>query len=144
MRRFSALFNDNAELAALSGQAGSLTASQKMWNAIAPDALKKYTQAGTVQHKRLTVYAENGAVAAKVKLLMPSLLIKLQKQGLEVTSIRVVVQVQSNAPKVSKPLRNLSKNAASSLNALAEKLSGEEPGSRLGEVIARLSSRTGN
>lgn len=142
MRRISALFKHNAELVALTGQAGNLIASQTMWNAILPESLARYTQAGTVKHKRLTVYAENGAVAAKIKLLLPSLLIKLQKQGLEVTSIRVVVQVQSIAPKPHKHLRSLTPQASSSLQQLAEKLAHDEPGSRLGEVIARLSGRT--
>jgi hypothetical protein len=143
MRRFSELLKDsavkdNAKLLALSGQAGNLTATQKIWNTIAPDNLKQYTQAGSVKHKRLTVYAENGAVAAKIKLLLPSLLTKLQKQGLEVTSIRVQVQVQSSVQRPGKNLRSLSPQAASSLSELAEKLTGTE----LGEALARLSSRT--
>jgi len=141
MLRFSTLFRDNPELAALSGQASSLTASQKIWNTIAPDNLKQYTQAGNVKHKRLTVYAENGAVAAKIKLLLPSLLTKLQKQGVEVTSIRVEVQVQSSVQKPVKHLRSVSPQGASSLHELAEKLSDSEPGSKLSEVLARLSGR---
>jgi len=78
MRRFNALFKENAELVALLGQADSLTASQKIWNTMLPNELKPFTQAGSVKHKRLTVYADNGAVAAKIKLLLPSLLTKLQ------------------------------------------------------------------
>jgi hypothetical protein len=134
MRRINALFNDNADLAALSSQADHLTASQKTWEAVAPDSLKQFTQAGGVKHKRLTVYADNGAVAAKIKMLLPSLLSKLQKQGLEVTSIRVVVQVKSGPEKPAKTLRNLSPQAASSLEKLAVELNG----SALGEALSRL------
>lgn len=137
MRRFSALFKENAELMALSDQAGSLTASQKIWNAAVPDSLKQLTQAGAVKHKRLTVYASNGASAAKIKLMLPSLLTKLQKQGLEVTSIRVEVQVKSTPRKAIKPIRNISPQAASSLGTLAETLEG----SALGAALARLSRR---
>ncbi|HSH72033.1 MAG TPA: DciA family protein [Methylophilaceae bacterium] len=147
MQRFSTLFRDNPDLAALSGQASSLTASQTIWNTIVPENLKPYTQAGNVKHKRLTVYTENGAVAAKIKLLLPSLLTKLQKlhlekQVVEVTSIRVEVQVQSSVQKTPKHLRSISAEAASSLNQLAQKLSNSEPGSKLGEILARLSGRT--
>jgi hypothetical protein len=137
MRRLNALFKDNAELVALSAQAGNLTASQKTWEAVAPDSLKQFTQAGSVKHKRLTVYADNGAVAAKIKLLLPSLLTKLQKQGVEVTSIRVEVQVKSSPKKPEKSQRNISAQAASSL----EKLAAELDGSALGEALSRLSSR---
>lgn len=137
MRRFSALFRENAELAALSGHADSLTVSQKIWDATAPEPLRRFTQAGAVKHKRLTVYADNGAVAAKIKLLLPSLLSKLQKQGLEVTSIRVEVQVKSDSRKPAKTIRSISPQAASSLSALADELSG----SPLGEALARLSRR---
>lgn len=137
MRRLNALFKNNAELAALTTQAGNLTISQKHWEAVAPDSLKQLTQAGSIKHKRLTVYADNGAVAAKIKMLLPSLLTKLQKQGVEVTSIRVEVQVKSSPKKPAKQIRNLSLQASSSL----EKLATELGNSALGEAIARLSSR---
>lgn len=137
MRRINALFKDNAELSALSGRADSLTVSQQIWKAVVPDPLKQFTQAGALKHKRLTVYADNGAVAAKVKLLLPSLLINLQKQGLEITSIRVEVQVKSTARKPAKTPRSISPAASSRLNALAQELEG----SPLGEVLARLSGR---
>jgi hypothetical protein len=138
MRRFNALCKENPELAALSGQADSLTASQKIWSAILPDTLKPFTQAGSVNHGRLTVYADNGAVAAKIKLLLPSLLNELQKQGLEVTSIRVEMQVKSSPRKPAKPRRNISPQAASSLGKLADDLRG----SALGEALAKLSRRS--
>lgn len=137
MLRVSALFTGNAELAALSEQAEKLTLSQQKWSAVVPAALKPYTQAGSVNHKRLTVYANNGAVAAKIKLLLPSLIVGLQKQGLEVTSIRVEVQVKSSPAKPAKKLRTLSPIAAASL----EKLAAELQGSPLGDAVARLSSR---
>jgi len=138
MRRISSLFNDNAELAALSGRADSLAVSQKFWRAVVPDPLKHFTQAGGIKHKRLTVYADNGAIAAKVKLLLPSLLIKLQKQGLEVTSIRVEVQVKSSPRKPARQPRSISAQTSSRLRALAHELDG----SALGEALARLARRS--
>jgi hypothetical protein len=137
MRRINALFKGNAELAALAGRADSLAVSQKIWQTVVPDPLKQFTQAAGIQHKRLTVYADNGAIAAKVKLMLPSLLTKLQKQGLEITSIRVQVQVKSSSRKAIKTPRSISPLASSRLRALAEELDGSE----LGEILARLSSR---
>lgn len=138
MRRINALFKENAELAILSDQANSLTAVQKTWRSAVPDALKPFTQAGAVKHKRLTVYADNGAIAAKIKMLLPSLLIQLQKQGLEVTSIRVEVQVKSGTRKAAKPVRSITPQAAAKLSALADELDG----SALGAALARLAKHT--
>lgn len=137
MRRINALFKENAELATLSGRADSLSVSQKIWQSIVPDPLNRFTQAGNIKHKRLTVYADNGAIAAKVKLLLPSLLKKLQNQGLELTSIRVQVQVKSTPRKREKTPRSISPLASSQLNDLAEQLRG----SPLGEALTRLSRR---
>jgi len=125
-------------LSKMAEKAKELTTIQKIWNEVVPAQLKPFTQAGNIQHKRLTVQVENGAIAAKIKLLLPSLISKLQKQGVEVTSIRVEVDVQSKQDKVAKPTRHLSENASSTLQSLAKQLEGSE----LGEVLTRLSKRT--
>ena len=137
MQRFNALFKENAELVTLSERASNLTASQKIWNSAVPDALKPFTRAGAVKHKRLTVYADNGAVAAKIKFLLPSLLIGLQKQGLEVTAIRIEVQVKSAPRKPGQKARTVPAQAAASLQALATKLGDSE----LGAALSRLARR---
>lgn len=128
----------NSALAKLADKANELTSIQKIWNDIVPEPLKRHTQAGNIQHKRLTVHVDNGAVAAKIKLLLPSLLGKLQKQGLEITSIRVQVAIQSKEEKAAKPSRHLSENASKSIQTLANQLEGSE----LGDALARLSKRT--
>jgi len=128
----------NSALSKMAEKANELTTIQKIWNEVVPAQLKPFTQAGNIQHKRLTVQVENGAIAAKIKLLLPSLISKLQKQGVEVTSIRVEVDVQSKQDKVAKPTRHLSENASSTLQSLAKQLEGSE----LGEVLTRLSKRT--
>jgi hypothetical protein len=139
MRRLNAFFRNNTDLAQLSEKAQQLTACQKLWDAVVPETFKPYTQAGDISHKRLTVYASNGAVAAKVKLLLPSLLTNLQKHGLEVTSIRVQVQVQSSPPKPTKVSRKLSPFAASKIEKLAMQL---DDNPALALMLRKLSSRS--
>lgn len=142
MQRINAFLKNNADLALISNKTKNLTACQKIWDAVAPETLKPHTQAGDVNHKRLTVYASNGAVAAKVKLLLPSLLTNLQKHGLEVTSIRVQVQVQSSPRQPTKSTRKLSAFAAAELEKLADQL---EDDSSLASTLKKLSARsTGN
>ncbi len=139
MEHIKSLFRNNAEISALVSQAGKVSAMQKIWCEIAPQPLNRHSQAGSIKHKRLTVYAENGPIAAKIKLLSPNLLTQLQKKGFEVTSIRVEVQVQvqSNSIKSNLPPRKLSKEASSLVFALADQLSGTE----LGNALKRLSGR---
>ena len=128
----------NSTLSKMAEKANELTTIQKIWNEIVPVQLKPYTQAGNIQHKRLTVHIQNGAIAAKIKLLLPNLISKLQKQGVDVTSIRVQVDVQSIPEKTEKPSRHLSENASKRLEGLAKQLEGSE----LGDVLKRLSKRT--
>jgi hypothetical protein len=136
MQKISSLLSAQQSISSLAKQASALTALQKVWHAIVPENLLPYTQAGNIRHKRLTVYADNGAVAGKIKLLLPSLLSKLQKQGVEVTSIRVQVQVQSIASKPIRSLRTVSQNGADNLHALSRRLTGTP----LGEILARIAS----
>ncbi|NOT16093.1 MAG: DUF721 domain-containing protein [Methylotenera sp.] len=111
-----------------------MQAAEKIWHEIVPENLAQYTQAISIKNQQLTLLATNNAVAAKIKLLSPSLLIKLEKQGCEVTAIRVKVQVKSNPPASSKPIKMLSREAVTQLNRLKERLSG----SALGEAISRV------
>lgn len=141
MQRIHQLFRHgqekNSELASLLDTADHLSATQKVWNEVIPQAFKPYTRAGSVEHKRLTVFVEGGAVAAKIKLMLPTLLVKLQKKGLDISTIRVRVSVNPGARKPQKTERHISPQAAESLGELADKLSG----TALGEVLNKLARR---
>jgi hypothetical protein len=137
MRRLGALFKDNTELQRLASQSTELAALQGLWSSVVPPALSPYTRAGGLQHRRITVFADNGAVAAKLKLLAPSLLKNLQIKGVEVTSIRVQVQVKSQPRANAGPARHLSRRASLTLQELAQKL----PDSDLRASLERLAQR---
>ena len=136
MRQFNALLKQ-PELIALNAHTRDAQAAQIIWIAVAPDNLVKFSHASSIKNKQLNLYAHNNAVAAKIKLLIPSLLIQLEKQGCEVTSIRVKVQVKSTSQAKPKAIKKLSAKAAIDLNKLAKKLSG----SALGDALARLATK---
>ena len=138
MRRIRALFKENNYLQSLISHAGDLTALQSIWAAVVPQPLREFTQAAGLKHRRITVFAENGAVAAKLKLLAPTLLKNLQIKGVEVTSIRVEVQVKSIARRSPKAPRHLSNQAANSLSGFAESL----PDSPLRSALEKLAQKT--
>lgn len=137
MRRLDALLRDNAELQAISGQASRIAELQKIWSDIVPQALRPYTRAGGLQHRRISVFADNGAVAAKLKMLAPGLLKSLQNKGLEVTAIRIEVQVKSTPRARPTQPRQLSCAAAKTITSLAESL----PQSALRSVLERLAKK---
>ena len=128
MRQFNALLNQ-PELKGL--------AAQKIWLSIAPGNLGQLSHASSIKNQQLNLYASNNAVAAKIKLCIPSLLIQLEKQGCEVTAIRVKVQVKSSPQAQPKAIKKLSRQAAIELDGLAKKLSGTD----LGDALARLASK---
>lgn len=136
MRQFNSLLKQ-PEFIALNAHSKETQAAQNIWEAIAPDNLAKFSHASSIKNKQFTIFADNNTVAAKIKLFIPSLLIKLEKQGCEVTAIRVKVQVKSTSQTKPKAIKKLSAQAATDLHLLAEKLSGTP----LGEALARLATK---
>ena len=103
-------------------QAQKLLALQEVWNEVAPKPLATASRVGTVRQQTLIVYANNGAVAGKLRQLAPSLLEKIQKRGVEVTAIRVDVQVEVPAPGKKPKDLTVSHNALNSLGKLEQSL----------------------
>ena len=136
MRQFNALLNQ-PELKGLAAHSKETLAAQKIWLSIAPGNLGQLSHASSIKNQQLNLYASNNAVAAKIKLCIPSLLIQLEKQGCEVTSIQVKVQVKSSPQPKSKTIKILSSKAGNELNQLAEKLSG----TALGDALSRLATK---
>ena len=137
MRQFNTLLKQ-PEFIALNAHNKEQEAAQKIWMAIAPDNLAQFSHATSIKNQQFTIFANSNAVAAKIKLFIPSLLIQLEKQECEVTSIRVKVQVKSTPQVKAKPIKKLSTQAAYDLHQLAEKLAGTP----LGEALARLATKS--
>jgi hypothetical protein len=137
MERFNSLLK-HAELSALQQRTQATQDAQKIWEAIAPTEVTKFSHASSIKNQQFTVFADNSVVAAKIKLLLPSLLIQLQKQVREVTAIRVKVQVKSTPQTKAKTPRKLSASAAQQLKNLSQKL-GDTP---LAVALEKLSKNT--
>lgn len=133
MQRFNTLLKQ-PELNELNQRTREAQASQKIWAEIAPDGLAMHSHISSIKNKQFTVYANNNAVAAKIKLLIPSLLIKLEKHGYEVTAIRIKVQAKSNPLPTPKPTKSLSAEAVSQL----QKLESQLVGTSLGDSVSKL------
>lgn len=136
MRQFNA-FNEYPFLQELRAREEMSHVAQTVWQQVAPENLAALSQAQEIVNQQLKLTTTHNAVAAKIKLLTPTILKTLKNQGYEVTAIHVKVQVKSAPPKKQKNPKKLSQNAANNLDALANKLKGTP----LGDALSKLAKK---
>ncbi|MBA4141507.1 MAG: DUF721 domain-containing protein [Nitrosospira sp.] len=120
--------------------ADKLALMQQVFVKIAPPRLAQRCTVGAFVEGALTLCADNGAIAAKLRQTLPSLLLKFQATGYEVTSIKVAVQaryklIDSNRESVKR--RRIGSAGLANLNNLATEL----PQSPLKNAIRSLLKR---
>lgn len=119
----------------LAHAAERLKAISRIWETVAPIGLARSCRVGRLDDGVLTLLADNGSIASKIKQQLPSLLEKFQKRGSEITGIQVGVQVKipsqgtAIAPKLGISTQSL---------ARLEKLSSELNDSPLKEALTNL------
>ena len=62
-----------------------LNSISRIWETVAPIGLARFCRVGRLDDGVLTLFADNGAIASKIKQQLPSLLEKLQQRGSEIT-----------------------------------------------------------
>ena len=133
--RIGLLLRQLPELQGLTSQVKRLSALQATLADALPANLAASVALAIAETGELVLYADNGAVATKLKHLAPRILSFLQQRGVEVTGIRVQVQVGIRhnplpqkqiflSPEGRKAIQNLAKRIESSpLKAALEQLS---------------------
>jgi len=125
-------------IAALLPQAERLIELRRIYTQIMPQQLLRSSSIVNYKQENVVIFAENNAIAAKIKLLSPRLVNEFSKRGLQVTGIRLEVQPREipRAEAVQKHAR-LSSAGAESLAALAKRL----PNSKLKQALTDLATR---
>ncbi|MDQ3186428.1 MAG: DUF721 domain-containing protein [Pseudomonadota bacterium] len=110
----------------LFGCMDELTVMQQAFLEIAPPQLAQRCALGGFFEGNLTICTHNGAIAAKLRQTLPSLLLKFQAKGYEVTAIRIAVQayypvIRGNYSSANLPTekRKIGQAGMESLNGLA-------------------------
>ena len=136
-RRLNSFLTTGHELGQLTNKARQLTALQQQLDQIIPASLKRGCRVTQLKQQTLTLSADNGAIASKLRQMTTDIAAKLRIIGCEVTIIQVLVQV--NAPPYAPPpeARSLSKTGKAHLSNLADNLDD----SPLKEAINRLVKR---
>ena len=138
-RKLNAFFITPASpLNRLALAAQQLNSISRIWETVAPIGLALFCRVGRLDDGVLTLFADNGAIASKIKQQLPSLLEKLQQRGSEITGIRIEVQV-----KIPSPERSTTPKQAISPKSLAslERLDAELEESPLKEALTNLIKR---
>ena len=92
-KRLNSYFDASRELRQLSHKAGQLLELQRHYERIAQPSLTRASRVLQMEQENLILAADNGAVAAKLRQLVPELVRLFQNAGCEVTRIQVRVQV---------------------------------------------------
>ena len=125
-------------IAALLPQAERLIELRRAYSKLVPQQLLRSSSIVNYRQENVVIFAENSAIAAKLKLLSPRLLNDFSKYGLQVTGIRVEVQPMQEAQKPLTPKQaKLSRAGAESLLTLAKRL----PDSSLKQALTTMAER---
>jgi len=130
--------NSSTNLQPLLEQAQYLNHLQQMLEAMLPQGLAQSCKVGAMEGKTLVLFAESGAIAAKIKQSLPTLLVEFQRREAEITAIRIAVQVQQLAQKeIPRSEIALSAAALASLNTFAAQLDDTPLKNAIDKLVAR-------
>ncbi len=134
MKKPSAFLNQADSIAALMPQAERLIELREILSSLLPESLARRCSVANYRQGRVVIFASNGATAAKLKLMLPSLLERLSGRAMEVTGLEVVVQALESERQAVEKTEKMSAVAASELTRLSEQL----PDSELKSALARI------
>jgi len=134
MKKPSAFLNQADSIAALMPQAERLIELREILSSLLPESLARRCSVANYRQGRVVIFASNGATAAKLKLMLPSLLERLSGRAMEVTGLEVVVQALESERQAVEKTAKMSAVAASELTRLSEQL----PDSELKSALARI------
>ena len=136
-RQISAYLDSAEGIGSLMLQAARLLELRRQLVEILPKPLAKFCEIANYKQGKVVIFAENSAVAAKLKLLAPNLRDHFLKSAIEITGIDVEVQPTNPVPEPPAKHTHLSPGAAQALAELADQL----PDSKLKSSINALAGQ---
>ena len=135
--RIGLLIRQLPELQGLTRQVKRLSALQATLADALPANLAASVALAVSETGELVLYADNGAVATKLKHLTPRILVFLRQRGIEATGIRVQMQVSIRHNPLPQKQISLSPAGRKAIRELAQRV--ENP--PLKSALERLSRR---
>lgn len=133
------LITASGELKTLYGKTQRLLRLQQVFSDSTPSALAQASRVKSYRAGTLYILADNAAIAAKLRQLIPRLLVIIQKQEPQITGIQVAVQVTKSQDKSAKPPNKggLSSDSIDKFRLLSE----QTPDSPLKSALTNLVRR---
>jgi hypothetical protein len=140
-RSLDAYLNAPGGLARLSAHAGRLVKLQRVFERVAPSYLAASSRVANFKSGVVVIHADSGAVAAKLRQMLPSLVDEFSSKGAEITEIQVKVQPSNIAPQQirGRLAPKVSAHAKAALTRLEADLPEDSP---LKEPLGRLVKRS--
>jgi hypothetical protein len=137
-KKLRAYLDSAAGIAGLLPQAERLMELRRIYSKLVPQQLLRSSSIVNFRQQNVIIFAENNAIAAKLRLLTPRLVNDFSKCGMEVTGIRLEVQPRQSPPDegIHKQAK-LSRAGAESLDNLAKQL----PDSKLKRALSGMATR---
>ena len=140
-KNLRAYLDSAAGIAGLLPQAERLIELRRIYSKLVPQQLLRSSSIVNYRQQNVVIFADNNAIAAKLRLLSPRLVNDFSKCGVEVTGIRLEVQPRPEPRKaLNTKQAKLSAAGAESLEALAQRL----PDSRLKLALTGMVEREKN
>ena len=137
MKHPYAFLNQPDGIAPLMPQARRLIELRQILAAVLPESLARYCSIANLKQGKVVIFAANGAIAAKLKLMLPTLLEQLSKRAMEVTGLEVCVQPLASDPQVVEKSAKMSVDIAAEVSRLCEQL----PDSELKTALVKIAAR---
>jgi hypothetical protein len=133
-----AFLDASRQLRLLTEQAQLLKKCQRQYAQLIPAALLPSSRVLRLDQTVLTIAADNGATAAKLRHISHDLIESFQKFNVQLTEIKIKVQVDNSAPVEIPTPRLISNEAGQELSNLANRL----PDSPLKAALKRLALKS--
>jgi len=137
MKNPCAFLNQPDGIAPLMPQARRLIELRGILAAVLPESMTRCCSIANYKQGKVIIFAANGAIAAKLKLMLPTLSEQLSKRGFEVTGLEVRVQALGSD---SQPIEKLAKMTPEAASDLA-RLHGQLTDSELKTAVGKFASR---
>ncbi|GAB4119097.1 MAG: hypothetical protein Fur0026_08920 [Sideroxydans sp.] len=125
--RLNAFIEANPNLHALARTVGQVSVLQRHFQTLVPASLGRSCRVAHYADGRLTLAADNGAVAGKLRQLVPQLISSFLTMGCEVTGIQIRVQASNVPPPGPTRPRTLGKQGRQTLEDFTRQLQDGDP-----------------
>ena len=136
-KRVGLLIDTLPELQALNREIRQLLALQSVLADVLPGNLAPSVRVALVKAGELILFADNGAVAAKLRQMLPRILISLRQRGCEITGIHLQMQVRIRDNPLPRKQISLTREARDEIRLVSERLND----SPLKTALSRLGRR---